>query len=265
MIISDRHRFIFIHIPKCGGTTVRTALMPYDDHRAEFYDKGRSTHETLGEVDYHHLPLNVLRTHFPHAYELLKTYPSYALTRDPMERFCSGVVYRFYQIKNKPKNSLTFDTFRNETSKIIKIIDKEKNKNTLPINYIHFTRQANYISDQGEVLLSTIYKLDNIKEFLKEISEITCKNIEYYNENQSFYYKNRIASTIDPLAQRAVKKIVPRRIWKPVFSRLKISFMRRGIIDRENTSYFQEALTESQRAYLLDYYKEDAILYAAAR
>jgi hypothetical protein len=29
MIISHSHRFIFIHIPKCGGTAVSKALMPY--------------------------------------------------------------------------------------------------------------------------------------------------------------------------------------------------------------------------------------------
>ena len=29
MIISHKHKFIFIHINKCGGSSVTRALMPY--------------------------------------------------------------------------------------------------------------------------------------------------------------------------------------------------------------------------------------------
>jgi len=30
MIVNDTHRFAFVHIPKCAGSTIRLALAPYD-------------------------------------------------------------------------------------------------------------------------------------------------------------------------------------------------------------------------------------------
>ena len=36
MIISDINKFIFLHIPKCGGTTIRESLMKFET-RNNFY------------------------------------------------------------------------------------------------------------------------------------------------------------------------------------------------------------------------------------
>ena len=51
MILSDRYRFVFIHVPKCAGTSVRAAVAPYHDADSRFL-KGVELHPDLGEIDF---------------------------------------------------------------------------------------------------------------------------------------------------------------------------------------------------------------------
>ena len=37
MLISDEHRFIFVHVPKCAGRSIRAALQPHSRHAREFW------------------------------------------------------------------------------------------------------------------------------------------------------------------------------------------------------------------------------------
>jgi hypothetical protein len=48
MIVSDSHRFVFAHVPKTGGISVRAALGPYADGQAAVLQE--TTHETLPEL-----------------------------------------------------------------------------------------------------------------------------------------------------------------------------------------------------------------------
>jgi hypothetical protein len=91
MIISDRHHFVFAHIPKCAGTSVRDALQHLDD-RDGFYTGRVDQHPTLGLLDYVHIPLFNLRDHFRSEFEKAGDYWSFAVVRDPFGRFPSAAV-----------------------------------------------------------------------------------------------------------------------------------------------------------------------------
>jgi len=235
--------------------------MPYDDHRAEFYDKGRSTHETLGEVDYHHLPLNVLRTHFPHAYELLETYPSYALTRDPMERFCSGVVYQFHQIKGNPRNGLTPETFKKEAEEIVRLLEGSVDDLMLPSKIIHFTAQSKYIKIDNEIKIGNIYKIEEMEKMFDDISLHIGKSIRWSKSGQSLKYRSRHIAKADDYAQKIVKTALPRRVWKPAFSLIKSSFERIGILEKEFTNEFKSYIRKSDVDFIYEYYRSDFDLH----
>ena len=87
MIISDKYRFVFIHNPKCGGTSVRKALQDYDTRNNHFWMFA----EVYGvKVDKAHMPLYLLRVYSPQDYDILKTYFTFMFVRHPIERCISG-------------------------------------------------------------------------------------------------------------------------------------------------------------------------------
>ena len=89
MIINRQHDFGFVHIAKCAGSTIRQQLRGIDDAQGRFY---RSIeHPVLGWINGNHIPLSVLQEHFPQDLAALRAVRSYTLTRDPMDRFISGV------------------------------------------------------------------------------------------------------------------------------------------------------------------------------
>ncbi len=73
MIISDRHRFVFVHVPKSAGTSIRAALAPFADRASAASPD--TTHETLPSLLTRHPQLT---THF-----------KFAVVRNPWERLVS--------------------------------------------------------------------------------------------------------------------------------------------------------------------------------
>jgi hypothetical protein len=73
MIISDRHRFVFVHVPKSAGTSIRAALAPFADGGSA--GSPDTTHETLPAL---------LALHPP-----LATHVKFAVVRNPWERLVS--------------------------------------------------------------------------------------------------------------------------------------------------------------------------------
>jgi hypothetical protein len=59
MIVSDRHRFVFIHIPKCAGTSVRNVLEGFDETGGRFNTR-IADDPKFGRLDYTHLPLSIM-------------------------------------------------------------------------------------------------------------------------------------------------------------------------------------------------------------
>ena len=73
MIISDAHRFVFVHVPKSAGTSIRAALASFADRRSAASPD--TTHETLPALLARHPEL---ATHF-----------KFAFVRNPWERLVS--------------------------------------------------------------------------------------------------------------------------------------------------------------------------------
>jgi len=87
MIVSDTRQFIFIHNPKCAGTTVRRALMPFDTTGDFFW----MFHEIEGrQLDKAHLPLSLLKAYFPEYFERLTSHFVFMFVRDPYARAISA-------------------------------------------------------------------------------------------------------------------------------------------------------------------------------
>ena len=77
MIVSHAHRFVFAHVPKCGGIAVRAALEPFADGQSAVLRA--TTHETL--------PAFIARK------PELSSYYKFAFVRNPWERLVSFYAY----------------------------------------------------------------------------------------------------------------------------------------------------------------------------
>jgi hypothetical protein len=87
MIVSDSHRFIFLHNPKCGGTSIRHVLSKYDSFNNSFW---RKTDERLPRHDLAHMEAAYIKDFFPEIWEKTSTYFVFGFTREPLSRFLSG-------------------------------------------------------------------------------------------------------------------------------------------------------------------------------
>ena len=72
MIVCDRRRMIFVHIPKCAGSTIVTQLQTLNDF-------ARGLHATLaacelGPVSAYRLPLDLVRERFSDQFEKFHFY-----------------------------------------------------------------------------------------------------------------------------------------------------------------------------------------------
>ena len=91
-MISHKHKFIFIHIPKCGGTSVEQTLLKNEDIPEERILKWNLTEEEqqeyrlyykYGNIDVQHRKIDQYKT------ENEKNYFTFTFVRNPWERFLS--------------------------------------------------------------------------------------------------------------------------------------------------------------------------------
>ena len=90
MIVDDAHEVAFVHIPKCGGTSVSRQLRLLDSNN-EFFKDVRD-HPALGRTHFSHLPLFFLREFYPETFDRIAAYRAFAIARDPYVRFASSTI-----------------------------------------------------------------------------------------------------------------------------------------------------------------------------
>jgi len=87
VIISDSNKFIFIHNPKCAGTTIRKSLNDFDT-RGNYFWMHDEIHNL--KVDKAHLTLPVLKAKHPNVISDMQDYFVFGLVRNPLERVVSA-------------------------------------------------------------------------------------------------------------------------------------------------------------------------------
>lgn len=90
MIVSHGKRFIFFHVPKCAGTSLRDVLKRYHDDSESFWYRKYNPYFGC-EIDYAHLRLWELHALFPRIFDAMSHYQTLALVRNPYERFISAL------------------------------------------------------------------------------------------------------------------------------------------------------------------------------
>ncbi|WP_244270821.1 sulfotransferase family 2 domain-containing protein [Thioalkalivibrio sp. ALJ1] len=170
MFINHDHRIVFLHIPKCAGTTVRRpleSLNQWDESGPHW----RREHPELGFLDFAHLPLAVLRNHFPAAFASVLEYRSFALVRDPYSRFASSVSERLRWNGGVLPARLSRAELKKSLDTSIDYLSRPDSPSCcLPPGYIHFQRQRDYIVLDGEPVVDAVYPVERVARLREELN-----------------------------------------------------------------------------------------------
>lgn len=263
MIIDHDHRIVFIHIPKCAGTTVRRFLQPYDSYKGLF-TSNVGKHPDIGMLDYFHIPLFTLKAFFPEQYEAVQQYWSAAVIRDPYDRFASSVSQRINMYGGKKIQDMTEKEIDAEISDCIKYLkSNDVPYKLLPPDYIHFQRQIDYIFLDGKRVVENVYTTNSVDSLVASlVDKIGVANVDSLDgqdvgkkENQVMLYRNDLVrffvKILRPIA-RFVFRFFPRK-W--------VDGIRRGVYierDRKIGNVFGQAYVKD---FVKDYYSGDISFY----
>tara|TARA_Y100000004_G_scaffold193929_1_gene257392 strand:+ start:18695 stop:19330 length:636 start_codon:yes stop_codon:yes gene_type:complete len=92
MIINHKYKFIFIHVPKCAGTSIKRALYPYCDEYDQFFGGHPNVPEENSEVHKHSTASEVKRFATRERWD---KYFTFSFVRNPFSRIVS--LYKWWQ------------------------------------------------------------------------------------------------------------------------------------------------------------------------
>ncbi|GHF71700.1 sulfotransferase family 2 domain-containing protein [Seohaeicola zhoushanensis] len=166
MIINAAHDFGFVHIPKCAGSTIRQQLREQDDLGGKFYHT--MTLPEIGRINGNHVPLYLLDSHFPDDMARLRAVTSYAIVREPLDRFVSAVAQYMRSHISEPAE-LTTDQILAETDRIISSVQADSEQREIR-NTIFF-RQVDYVYLGDEKIIDHVYAMEHLKALIARIAE----------------------------------------------------------------------------------------------
>jgi hypothetical protein len=256
VVIDDTHRLVFVHIPKCGGTSIRAALSAFDSLQGEFAKKG--VHPILGPIFFGHLPLAFVERHYPSQWEKLLTYESLAVARDPFERFSSATIQRLKEFRGEIDLKITTSMALNEAHKTIQWLSRRGT--FCDMEYIHFSRQIDYVELEGRRMVTNIFAIEHLAALATVLETRYGLHLDpERRENATFASDNRL------LARLRVAKPVYKRLTSWTFRERMLVLMRRLRLHTP-TSLYEAFRRDSQiRDFVEDYYADDFALHRAAR
>ena len=261
MLISDKHKFAFVHIPKSAGTTVRFALAELDERSERYFDQSRREHGGLGMLDFAHLPLALVKQLYPDDFALLADYRSFALIRDPMARFSSSL-HEYLHWNTDEKLAEVSPQRREEF--VAQVIEKLSSLgDSEPVTdpaLIHFSRQSDYVELDGERIVTSVYPVKGIGAMMEEISAITGTALDHSPRNQRMSYRFGALQSVSEGVQKGLKMILPRAVWKPIFLFAHSALTRTGIIRIEKPKPFSDLFGKDVESFVRKFYARDFAL-----
>lgn len=269
MIISDDKKFVFVHIPKCAGTSVRSFLQSWDQAEGKFTAR-IDNHSELGTIDYVHIPLFVLREHFPTEYEKVSRYFSISVVRDPFRRFPSSFSQHLKKITNGRTKDISHKEVRKTVDSVIDTLRSfdDEAKVYLPYRFIHFQRQIDYVFDQGEQLITKLYDISEVDELLEDLDQkVGIRGGESESvgstekANESIVYRNDFVALATKVATPVLRVFVPSSRVRKRFRESVESLL---YVPRD--ARFRDVFESAHvRDFVESYYSEDIKLVESVR
>lgn len=158
MIISHKHRFIFVPVPKTGTHAVRQALRehlgPDDIEQAGLFVEKKFPYPEIARLRHGHLSLRQVRPFVGET--VVDTYFSFGFVRNPFDRFVSYCAFM-------TREHGTFDRDPRGTMRHI-LFDLR------PMQHIHFQPQYTLLADDnGELEVDFVGRVEAMQQGYDEI------------------------------------------------------------------------------------------------
>jgi hypothetical protein len=150
MIISENKGFVFLHNPKCGGTTVRECLMRFETTGNFFWEHSKINDR---QVDRAHMPLYILKNQFRPYFDLLDQYFVFMFVRNPYARTVSAFnetnEAAFKALSDENNKEMALEQYRRALNEFVLNIKPARLSGYFP-TFRHCVRQKDlaYIGDK---------------------------------------------------------------------------------------------------------------------
>jgi hypothetical protein len=167
MIVSHRRRFLFLHNPKCAGTSLRMALATHHDDPVTFWGI-RQVPTAPNLLDHAHLRLWEVHTLFPHLLAAAETYRSVVLVRNPHRRFASALDEHFRVFRGDLQLGAMSAAERTRT--IEAFIETTLTEQAVATDFrlVHFSPQTWFIHLEGQQVPNHILPIDDHGSFVAD-------------------------------------------------------------------------------------------------
>lgn len=213
MIASVEHGFCFIHIPKNGGSTIRDQLTDIDSLKGSFH--GRVNINGLGRQQKAHLPLAVIRDHFPDIYELITPLEKIVIVLDPKDRFLSAMSQRSREVHKRFLNELSNEQILEDYRVIT---DHLKREDEMPAHeFRHFCRQKDFAYIDGLRFVEHIVPLEMMPELINFLAVRTGRRLDpKFHSNKTVSIKNKTLKARLLKVKNSAKRVLPTTVYGPM-------------------------------------------------
>lgn len=273
MLLYDQAGLAFIHVPKNGGKSIRAALdlaspinlaptaadlgIPVGQLVAD-YESGKGVaHPALGRVKIEHLPLVFWEEHFPHTWAAFQPLKSFVMIRNPRDRFFSAVLQRLGEYKDMTGLRADDPAVTQEAMRVSEWLGARGA--FCDIEYIHFTRQSDYVALREARKVSAIFPIEDAHKAAEWVLRETGLAIEVAHEHARREPKSW-AKAIQPAARFVGRNLIPLPIKRAIYPLWRGS----AVFDDASKRYKAIELAPQVEAFVGEYYAEDAALYAEA-
>jgi len=199
MIINHKRKFIFIHLPKCAGTSIKRALYPYCDEYDQFFGGHPDAPEGNNEISKHSTAMEIKSFATEKRWN---NYFTFTFVRNPIDRITS--LYNWwhhtkglFDIKKKESIcSMTFEEF----------VFSEETGPSMLSSLISKDVKDSFVSDKNRIELDFIGKQESLgKDFgyICGLFRLPNMPLKKYNESKDPLV---CSSKIDEKITREIKR-----------------------------------------------------------
>jgi hypothetical protein len=184
MMYAPRDGLFFVHIPKCAGTSMRRLLAPLAALPREALaadlgvpvetvpEEGANLaydHPAIGPIKLDHIPLPLLRDHFPAVWAQFASATSFAIIREPRARFVSALLHRLLEFDKIDVRVVEPDRVTRAAETVCTELAGAGVYAGLTCN--HFVRQSDYVDLDGTRRVTRLFALENLNAATRWLGE----------------------------------------------------------------------------------------------